>query len=132
MNMPRHAVLFLIFTTLLNLPLSDSVLGRSQPGDAEDYRDLRHTTSTERGQIGPSVPLREILSRSTDQLEDFFRGTVLDRSWIPVETIRRNALLSGAYRPDPAVDRLMDAYRGSPRRFLYDAAVWSLENRGKM
>ncbi len=42
MNMTRKALLLLIFTTLLYLPLSDSAYGLSIPGDTEPYRELRN------------------------------------------------------------------------------------------
>jgi len=42
MNMTRKAILLLLFTSLPYLPLSDSALGRSLPGDTERYRELRY------------------------------------------------------------------------------------------
>jgi protein-L-isoaspartate(D-aspartate) O-methyltransferase len=42
MNMTRNALLFLVFTTLLYLPLPDSAYGLPIPGDTEVYRERRH------------------------------------------------------------------------------------------
>ena len=90
-------------------------------------RCLSHITVTERGNIGASVPLKEILNRNPVQLRTFFRGTVLDRSWIPAESILRNAVLAGGHRKDPSVRPLIERFSGHPRRYLADAAAWSLD-----
>lgn len=82
-------------------------------------------TATERGALGPGVPLRRLLSGPAPALKQALRGTVLDRSWIPAEALLRNGLLAAGHRGDPAVLDEVRARRGDPSPVVQEAAAWA-------
>ena len=82
-------------------------------------------TATERGALGPGVPLRRLLSGPAPALKQDLRGTVLDRSWIPAEALLRNSLLAAGHRRDPAVLGEVRARRGDPSPVVQEAAAWA-------
>ena len=90
-------------------------------------RDLSMTTGLETGVIGPSLPLQEILSRKPDELRRYFKGTVLDQNWVPMEAIQRNALIAAGNREDPVMLPLLARYRNSGLRDFRDAAHWAMQ-----
>jgi len=47
-----------------------------------------------RGILGKSIPAGVLLGRNDEELKAIFRGTVLDRSWISLKALRRNATIS--------------------------------------
>lgn len=66
-------------------------------------RDLTVETATERGAVGPSLPLARLLACTPAELKELLRGTALDMSWIPGEALLRNALLVAGRRADREV-----------------------------
>jgi epoxyqueuosine reductase QueG len=46
------------------------------------------------GPLGPAIPARSLLAPSEGALKAFLHGTALDRSWISLRALRRNAALS--------------------------------------
>lgn len=92
-------------------------------------------TATGRGELGPSLSLKEILVRSPQELKIFFKGTVLDRSWIPPEAIQRNAVLAAGNRGNPVLLPLILRYKKDRLPWLRDAAEWSeqkIRSSGKL
>jgi epoxyqueuosine reductase len=85
-------------------------------------RALRLETLTQRGEIGPSVPLRRLLACDEDGAREMFRGTALARSWIPPAALLRNGLQAAAARGDPAVLQMVRARRQDPVRAVREAA----------
>ena len=94
-------------------------------------RALSLQTPTERGVIGPSVPLRGLLGRDEEGVKLLFRGTALDRSWIPAAALLRNGLLAAGHRGDPAVLELVRARRRDPVPAVREAAAWAQESLGR-
>jgi len=94
-------------------------------------RALSLQTPTERGAIGPSVPLRGLLGRDEEGVKLLFRGTALDRSWIPAAALLRNGLLAAGHRGDPAVLELVRARRRDPVPAVREAAAWAEESLGR-
>ena len=90
-------------------------------------RQLTVETATRRGELGPSIPLRRILEKDEDTLQRYFRGTVLGQSWIPVEAIRRNALLAAGSRGDSSLKALVQQHRGSMLPGIADSADWAYQ-----
>ncbi len=88
-------------------------------------RELSLETATERGALGPAVPLRRLLAGPAPALKQVLRGTVLDRSWIPAEALLRNSLLAAGHRRDPAVLGEVRARRGDPDPAVQEAAAWA-------
>jgi epoxyqueuosine reductase len=88
-------------------------------------RALRFETATQRGEIGPSVPLRRLLACGEQGVREMFRGTALARSWIPPAALQRNGLLAAAARGDPAVLEMVRSRREDPVRAVRQAASWA-------
>ncbi|UCF96483.1 MAG: hypothetical protein JSV89_15055 [Spirochaetaceae bacterium] len=90
-------------------------------------RRLGQETETQRGELGPSLSLKFLLSLSTSQIKDYLRGSTLDRSWIPPRTLLRNALLAAGNRRDPVLYDLVARHRSDPDPLVAQAAVWALK-----
>jgi epoxyqueuosine reductase len=88
-------------------------------------KTLSVETYTHRGEIGASLPLRRLLSLDGEEIKVFFHGSTLDRSWIPAQSILRNALLAAGNRRDPALSDLVCRYRSSPDPLVAHAAAWA-------
>jgi epoxyqueuosine reductase len=98
-------------------------------------KNLSVETATGRGELGPSLSLKEILVRSPQELKIFFKGTVLDRSWIPPEAIQRNAVLAAGNRGNPVLLPLILRHKKNRLPWLRDAAEWSeqkIRSSGKL
>ncbi len=85
-------------------------------------RSLRLETPTQRGEIGPSVPLRRLLACDEDGVREMLRGTALARSWIPPAALLRNGLLAAAARGDSAVLEMVRSLRQNAVRAVRQAA----------
>jgi epoxyqueuosine reductase len=94
-------------------------------------RSLRCQTLTQRGEIGPSVPLRRLLACDEAGVQEMFRGTALGRGWIPPAALLRNGLLAAGRRGDPAVLEMVRARRQDPVRAVREAAAWAEEPLGR-
>jgi epoxyqueuosine reductase len=99
--------------------------------------NLRVQTDTRRGELGPSLPLRHLLSLSAQQLKEFLRSSALARSWIPPRTLLRNALLAAGNRRDPALLDAVARRCADPDPLVAQAARWARAQcsgaaRGKM
>jgi len=90
-------------------------------------RGLTLETATGRGELGPSVSLRRLLACSPEGLEELFRGTALDMSWIPGEALRRNALLAAGHRAEAALLPLVEPHCAAPHPSVREAALWAGE-----
>lgn len=62
--------------------------------EACPYFSLDREASCSAGALGPAIPARTLLALSESDLKEALRGTVLDRSWISLKALRRNAALS--------------------------------------
>jgi epoxyqueuosine reductase len=93
-------------------------------------RNLSGSTDTRRGELGPSVSLKHLLSLSKEQFKEYLRGSALDRSWIPPQTLLRNALLAAGNRRDPVLLDAVVRHRSSPDPLVARAASWAMERIG--
>jgi epoxyqueuosine reductase len=62
--------------------------------EACPYFNLDEAASCNRGALGPAIPARALLDVSESELKNTLRDTTLDRSWISLKALRRNAALS--------------------------------------
>jgi len=89
-------------------------------------RALRLESETHRGELGPSVSLKGLLSRSVPEIEDFVRGTALARSWIPPRTLLRSALIAAGNRRASVLLNSVTRHRSSDDVLVREAADWAL------
>lgn len=87
-------------------------------------RGLSRETLTERGALGPGLPLACLLGALVP-LKERLRGTVLDMSWIPEEALLRNSLLAAGHRGDPVVLEAVRARRLDRSPVVREAAAWA-------
>jgi epoxyqueuosine reductase len=78
-----------------------------------------------RGELGPSVSLRRLLSLSRQQFREYLRGSALARSWIPQRTLLRNALVAAGNRGDPQLLEEVARHRSDPDPLVSRAATWA-------
>jgi epoxyqueuosine reductase len=90
-------------------------------------RGLRRQTPTTRGEIGPSVPLRRLLSGGEEGVREMFRGTALGMAWIRPAALLRNGLLAAGRRGDRDVLEAVRARRQDPVGAVRQAAAWAEE-----
>ncbi len=76
---------------------------------------------------GPSVPLREILSRDPAELAQLFRGTAMGLSWISKDALLRNALVAAGNSGERSLTPLLEVHAESGTPAVQDAALWALE-----
>ncbi|MBN1410676.1 MAG: iron-sulfur protein [Spirochaetales bacterium] len=88
-------------------------------------RHLTQSTENVRGQTGPEVPLKKILAMNESGVKAFFRGTALDRNWIPPAAILRNALLAAAGSRDGSLVPYIETCLKGTNPVLKDAAEWA-------
>jgi len=88
-------------------------------------RLLQLETPTQRGEIGPSVPLRRLLACDEQGVREMFRGTALGRRWIPPAALQRNGLLAAGARGDSAVLGMVRSRLQDPVRAVRQAASWA-------
>ncbi len=94
-------------------------------------RKLTITCRSQRGELGPSLPLRAFLEPSVEQLRLSLKGSTLGQSWIPVEALKRNALVAAGNRQDPTLLPYIRPYLQSAVPFIQDAASWACERNQK-
>jgi len=80
------------------------------------------------GEIGPSVPLRGLLSEDDGQRRKRFRGTALGMSWVPPDALLRNALVAAGNRGDPSVREEAGRHLTHPAEAVRAAARWALDH----
>ncbi len=78
------------------------------------------------GRLGPSLPLKEVLERSPEEVKAAFRGTQMGLSWVSGEAILRNALLAAGNRAESSLLPLVERYSAVDPPLLRDAARWAL------
>ena len=88
-------------------------------------RGLEVQTDTRRGELGPSLSLRHLLSLWPDRLGEFLRASALERSWIPPRTLLRNALLAAGNRRDPTLLHAVTLRCSDPDPLVAQAAEWA-------
>lgn len=93
-------------------------------------RDTTVISTVSAGEIGPSVSIAGLLSRDSDGVRAFFRGTALAKSWIPPEALIRNALMAAGNRRCHSLAPCVSGHVGSDTPFIADAARWALEMCG--
>ena len=79
------------------------------------------------GEIGPSLPLRGLLSDDDGERRSRFRGTALGMSWVPVDALLRNALAAAGNRGDPVIRKEVERYLAHGTEAVRGAARWALE-----
>jgi epoxyqueuosine reductase len=79
------------------------------------------------GEIGPSVPLRGLLSEDDGERRAKFRGTALGMSWVPPDALLRNALVAAGNRGDPSICGEAERYLTHPAEAVRSAARWALD-----
>ena len=94
-------------------------------------RNLEAEAATRRGDLGPSLPLKQLLSLSAQQFREVLRASALARSWIPPRTLLRNALLAAGNRRDPVLLQAVTRHCSSPDPLVARAATWALSRIGE-
>jgi len=77
------------------------------------------------GDLGDSVPFDLILKADDAELKEFFRGTALSMSWIRLDLLRRNALLSAAWTEKKELLELLEKFKD--HKTIGYAARWSIK-----
>jgi epoxyqueuosine reductase len=90
-------------------------------------RNLNLETETVLGELGPSVPLKDLLSLSVPVMKEYVRGTALARSWIPPRTLLRNALIAAGNRRDPALLQAVVSHSSSEDELVREVAAWAVQ-----
>ena len=80
-----------------------------------------------RGEIGPWVKLKEVLSKDEITLKASFKKTALAMSWIAGEALLRNALCAAGNSGCRELVPLIKPYRFHQSEILKDAARYALE-----
>jgi epoxyqueuosine reductase len=88
-------------------------------------RDLEEGADIRRGELGPSLSLKAVLSLSPPRLKEYLRPSALARSWIPPRTLLRNALIAAGNRRDPVLREPVARHRSNPDPLLASAAAWA-------
>lgn len=88
---------------------------------------LEETAPAATGEIGPSVPLRALLSENAAERKERFRGTALGMSWVPGEALLRNALVAAGNRGDASIRSLVQRHAADGPDSVRAAARWSLD-----
>ena len=79
------------------------------------------------GEIGPSLPLRGLLSDDDRERRQRFRGTALGMSWVPADALLRNALVAAGNRRDPCIRTEVGRHLAHATEEVRAAARWALE-----
>ncbi len=79
------------------------------------------------GEIGPSIPIAELLSEDEEARRKRFRGTALGMSWVPADALLRNALVAAGNRRDPALREAVRRHLGHGTAAVRAAAAWALD-----
>jgi epoxyqueuosine reductase len=98
--------------------------------DCPHNRNLNAGAVTRRGELGPSLSLKHVLSLSSEQFKEYLRGSALARSWIPPRTLLRNALLAAGNRRDPVLLEAVVRHCSNPDPLVARAAAWALARIG--
>jgi epoxyqueuosine reductase len=111
--------------------ISDSwgstIYGCEKCQDACPYnRNLKHRTETKSGDIGPAIPLAELLISTPEQIRSRFKKTAIDRSWIDAIAIKRNALIAAANRGNPSLLRVIEPLAADEDPVLRQTALWAI------
>jgi epoxyqueuosine reductase len=88
---------------------------------------LTETAAPAPGEIGPSLPLRRLLSAAPSELRGLFRGSAMGMSWVEEEALRRNALVAAGNSGDPSLLALVESWCESSAPGLRAAARWARE-----
>jgi len=89
--------------------------------------NLTAETLTERGALGPSVPLARLLACDAAGVKGLVRDSALDMGWIPGEALLRNALVAAGHRADPVVLPPVRRHLEAPHAAVRVAAGWAEE-----
>jgi epoxyqueuosine reductase len=79
-----------------------------------------------RGELGPSISVRALLSMDAAERKTLFHGTAMGMSWIPDAALVRNALVAAGSRGDPAVTAVVKRYVDAGEPAVRSAARWAL------
>ena len=91
-------------------------------------RGVTEEAPTGKGELGPSVSIRKILSLDPAcSLKDWFRGTAMGMSWVSGDALLRNVLIAAGNRRDPAVRADVERFTRSGDPMLRRTALWALE-----
>jgi epoxyqueuosine reductase len=88
-------------------------------------REVEEGAEVRRGELGPSLSLKRVLSLSPPRLKEFLRPSALARSWIPPRTLLRNALIAAGNRRDPVLREPVARHHSNPDPLLARAAAWA-------
>ncbi len=79
-----------------------------------------------RGELGPSVSLRALLSMDVAERKVLFHGTAMGMSWVPDAALVRNALVAAGARGDRSVADVVRRYADVGAPAVRAAARWAL------
>jgi epoxyqueuosine reductase len=89
-------------------------------------RGLSEETATRLGEIGPSVPLRTILSMDRKAVKEFFQGTPMGSSRVQTGALIRNALIAAGNSGDASLRRFTESHAKDESEPLRRTAEWAL------
>jgi epoxyqueuosine reductase len=79
-----------------------------------------------RGELGPSIPLRSLLTDTDEQRRVRFQGSALGMSWISRNALLRNALIAAGNRRDASISEEIAGHAASDVPMVADTARWAL------
>jgi epoxyqueuosine reductase len=81
--------------------------------------------ATHEGETDPSPPLEIFLTKKSDAIRRVIKNTVMDRTWIPLEALTRNALIAaGNYRQQQLL-HVIEPFLTDSRGFIRETARWA-------
>jgi epoxyqueuosine reductase len=93
-------------------------------------RGIAEESPVSDGEIGPSVSLKEILSRDAAGVKKLLASTPMGISRIPGEALLRNALIAAGNRGDGSLEPLIRRHCGGDSAEVSSAANWALDEIG--
>lgn len=89
-------------------------------------RGLIHTTECKRGELGPSISLKQLLQLSPVELKVLVKQNPMGLSWINPLALLRNALVAAGNNGNRVLLPPVAPYREHENRVLRDAARWAV------
>ena len=90
-------------------------------------KKLEVETATERGDIGPSISLKTILTMEPEEIKRIFRDTQMGLSWVSARAIIRNAIIASGNKKDKSMLPYLKNYINSTDAVLKESAEWAAE-----
>ena len=90
-------------------------------------KKLEAETATERGDIGPSISLKAMLTMEPAEIKRIFKGTQMGLSWVSPQAIIRNAIIACGNRKETPMLPYLEKHINSTDNVLKESAEWAVE-----